>query len=386
MKESKPAVVDGIAGHNRCRSCVLPKSLGMVFFDTEGTCRLCRESDDKAKSSIHNTYNSERLDEEIGRIRQLGVGRPYDAVVGLSGGRDSSYMTYLLAHRHNLRLLGAYYRTPFTPEISDANVRRLVQHLDIPLVKMSVSLKSHTEAARGYFLRWYKNPRPEYAALCCAGCKLIFRDVYRIARQYDIKSIVFGGSPLENVPFLPTSQKTSSKSHCHSFGPQFRKMTRIFSKGLRILFQCPPGLLPLSIGAALLYLNPHTPYLRFRYPNTHCLDYFHYAPWVESDCVETIQTQLGWQSSPDAVDTWKSDCDFANLKNYMFYKMYGATYNDALYSNLIRDGQMTRGEAISRIQAGAGLSVERINKAMQTMRLSMDMIDCGVIEKAREIG
>ena len=151
------------------------------------------------------------------------------------------------------------------------------------------------------------------------------------------------------------------------------------------IFQRAARLLSLSIKASLLYLNPHTPYLRCRYPNIHRFDYFRLAPWVESDCVETIQSQFGWQSNPDAVETWKADCDFAPLKNYMFSRMYGATYNDALYSNLIRDGQMTRDEAISRIHAGAGLSIECIHRAMQTMGLPIDMIDLKTIEKAREV-
>ena len=115
------------------------------------------------------------------------------------------------------------------------------------------------------------------------------------------------------------------------------------------------------------------------------MEYFHYAPWVEADCNKTIKRRVGWQSSADAVDTWKADCDFSDVKNYMFLKMHGATYNDALYSNLIRSGQINRSQAISRIRAGAGLSVDRISRAMETLGLPTSLIDWKTIEKRRQI-
>jgi hypothetical protein len=292
-------------------------------------------------------------------------------------------LAYLLAHRHNLRLLGAYYRTPFTPETSDANVRRLARCLDIPLMEIPVSRDFHAEVSRVFFLRWHKDPLPIYASLSCAVCKLLNQHVFRIAREHNIRQIIFAGNPFERVQFL--AQDTKKNEHRYSFGSQFGKMATIFRTGLANVFKCPSRLFPIAVQASLLYINPHTPYLRIRYPDIRRMDYFHYAPWVEADCNDTIKRHVGWQSSSEAVDTWKADCDFADVKNYMFLKTLGATYNDALYSNLIRSGQITRSLAISRIRAGAGLSVDRISKAMERLDLPMELIDWKAIEKAREI-
>ncbi|MFA7322385.1 MAG: hypothetical protein WC000_13050 [Dokdonella sp.] len=69
----------------------------------------------------------------------------------------------------------------------------------------------------------------------------------------------------------------------------------------------------------------------------------------------------------------------------MFYKMYGATYNDALYSNLIRAGQLTRAESLRRIGAGAGLPLDCIERAMARLNLPMNLIDQQALQSATRL-
>ena len=369
-----------ISEETRCCRCLLPLSLNMIHFDAQNTCEFCLKADGNID------LNAKGIDGAISYIRKMGEGQPYDVLIGLSGGRDSSYMAYELVNKHKLRVLATYYRTPFTQDRSHDNVNKIVQRLGIPLVEIALPWDAHIDCARTYFQRWLKNPRPEFAALCCAQCKLLNGSVFKIAQQEKIRSIIFGGNPFETVPFLSSYNKASSgPHHKHDFASQFNRMVGILRKGLGVFRQCPPKLLPLSFRASIMYINPHSPYLRLRYPGVHSMEYFHYTPWVESECLKTIQNNLGWQPNPNEVETWKSDCDFAALKNYMFYKMYGATYNDALYSNLVRNKQITRDEAISRIRAGAGMSIESIARVMQAMCLPMDLIDQKSIEKAREV-
>jgi tRNA(Ile)-lysidine synthase TilS/MesJ len=84
--KGNPAEAEEILGRNRCSSCVLPLSLEMADFDAQDTCRYCRESRSEAASAVQKDEASEKLESEIEHIRKLGEGRPYDAVIGLSGG------------------------------------------------------------------------------------------------------------------------------------------------------------------------------------------------------------------------------------------------------------------------------------------------------------
>jgi hypothetical protein len=53
----------------------------------------------------------------------------------------------------------------------------------------------------------------------------------------------------------------------------------------------------------------------------------------------------------------------------MFYKTTGATYTEAMLSNLIRDGQITREEALKQLGSGLGISWIKIERALDKMGL-----------------
>jgi len=316
--------------------------------------------------------SEDELNEIIEKIRIRGRGKDFDCVVGLSGGRDSSYLLYLLTRKHKLRTLAAYYRTPFTHNVIDENVRRIVKQLDVKLVEINIPWDLHLEVAKKYFLLWQKKPLPEIANLTCIVCKLVNREVFRIARTYDIKTVVCGGNKYEEIQILPAFRDEDLTSKAHSFWNQSRKMLKTFKKGMSLFAKCPSVIryLPLSVKVSLLYITLHTPYLRLRYPDIYCVDYFFHTKWNEADCIETVRSKLGWELPPGCVVSWKADCDFADIKNYMFYKTTGATYTDAMLSNMIRDGQITREEAMKQLlKSNSGISWTKIQRALDKMGL-----------------
>lgn len=356
---------------DRCTHCVLPRSLRSITFSQDGVCSVCSAAKQSAEESSKTEQSEEELNEVIENIRARGRGRDFDCLVGLSGGRDSCYLLYLLTQKHKLRTLAAYYRTPFTHDVIDENVRRIVKQLDVKLVEINISRGLHLEVAKWCFLLWKERPLPEIANLACAACKLVNREVFRIARAYGIKSIVCGTNKYEWVQFLPTLQDEDITKSPNSFWNQARKASRVFKKGVLLLSKCSAIVryLPLFIKASLLYTSTHAAYLRLRYPGIFCFDYFYLAPWKESECVETIRSKLSWQLPPGCTTSWRADCDFADVKNYMLYKTTGATYADALLSNLIRDGQITREDALKQLGSSLGISWIKIKRALEKMGL-----------------
>ena len=139
------------------------------------------------------------------------MGHPYNCLVGLSGGRDSSYLLYLLVKKHNLRCMAAYHRTPFTPDIINANVRKLTKKLNVPLIEMDISKEKHKAFAKKMMLYWIKEPDNIIANLACAPCKQHNYEVYKIAKKNNIKYIIFGGNKLENFQ-LGAAQTKDNKA------------------------------------------------------------------------------------------------------------------------------------------------------------------------------
>lgn len=379
---SRSSAADG-ADVERCALCVLPRGAQAVSFSEESICGCCLAARRHGDNASEPQEDAGRLEEVIEKIRVRGRGRPYDCVVGLSGGRDSSYLVYLLTHKHGLRCLAASYLTPFSPETIEENIRRIVRTLNIPLVDMRISRDLHLKVARECLLLWRRHPLPALANLACASCKLVNREIFRVTKEHGCKSIVCGANKYELVQFLPAHQEADARER-QSFTNQARIALGVFGKGTRLLLGHPVLMrrLPLFAKTSLLYLNAHTAFLQARYPNVYSVEYFYCAPWKESECVETIQSKLGWQLPPGCSTSWRADCDFAEVKEYMFHQMMGATYTDALLSNMIRAGEITREEALARLEAMSGLAWERIERAMDKLGLPPGLLKSAAGENA----
>ena len=357
---------------SRCARCVVPKSVIGGEFSPDGVCHTCRT---EAPATEARATDAPSLEQVIDQVRERGRGRPYDCIIGLSGGRDSSYLAYLLRRKHNLRCLAAYYRTVFTPEITDQNVRRLAERLEIPLVEIgNISWDYHRKVARRYCLIWKKAPVMAIANLTCAPCKLVNRELLRIARQHDVRSLILGGNKFEEVSFLPTYQAGDTDTMAHSFPRQVKKLARVAGKGVSLVARHPSVLRHwmLAAKAALLYLTPFSAYLQARYPDILRVDYFFHAAWDEDEVNRVIHEELGWELPPDCVGTWKADCEFAEMKNYMFHKMHGATYLDGFLSNMIRAGELSREEALFMIENRPVYSAPRLQRVLKQLDLPPD--------------
>lgn len=356
----------------RCSSCVLPRNTTAIPFDESGTCSLCNAAKAHEPIPASSPRAEGDLEDLLEKIRARGRGRPYDCLVGLSGGRDSTYLLWLLVTKHKLRCLAAYYRTPFTPDAIDGNVRRLVSRLEVPLVEMDISREYHLRVARSLVRLWLRKPQPVLANLICAPCKLVNREAYRIARRNHIASIVYGGSRFE-IFQLGAAQSTGAvaahgQTGHHTLQWATTTMLRLAKRGVGALARSTDlwRYVPVGIQSSILYVNPHAPWLRLRYPTIRALDYFFHTDWNE-DGAEAALREVGWELPPGANMTWRADCCLGELKNRMFGRMTGFTYVDAYFSNIVRAGLISREEGLQRLATEGRPSSERLREACRLL-------------------
>jgi hypothetical protein len=364
---------------DRCRLCVLPKS-DFFGFDDDGTCRLCNAARRTSTVSRDVEGLQERLEKYIQRIKERGRRRPFDCIVGISGGRDSSYLLYLLTHKHHLRCLSAYYRTPFTSNVTDANVRRLTDKLNVPLVEIDVSKELHRRIAKELTILWTEKPHPVIANMACAPCKLVNREIFKIARANSIKAVIYGGSRFEALQISSGVSRGATLTTNVMAAKQLRLVAQL-QTSLLLMKRGVEALrisnklwkyFPLGFQASVMYISLHTPYFRFRYPDILALDYFYFSEWEETECEKALM-ELGWELPPGCKSSWKSDCSFVELKNYMFRKMTGMTYMDAYMSNMVRAGTLSREEALRRIKVEGTISAERLSEVCEILELPNEL-------------
>ena len=63
---------------------------------------------------------------------------------------------------------------------------------------------------------------------------------------------------------------------------------------------------------------------------------------------KTLKNEYKWECASDTLSTWRIGDGTAAFYNYIYYTVVGFTENDTFRSNQIREGQLTREEAISK--------------------------------------
>lgn len=116
-----------------CSRCVMSSVVPGIRFDDEGVCQYCHIHD-KMALLFPNGTEGENILRGIGeRIRAAGRNRTYDCVVGVSGGRDTSYCLYYVKEKMNLRPLAVHFDNGWDSDIAKDNLGRVCSALDVDL-------------------------------------------------------------------------------------------------------------------------------------------------------------------------------------------------------------------------------------------------------------
>lgn len=107
-----------------CKRCVMDESDPLISFDESGLCSRCQAWEKKwaEKQSLEPQFSK-----VIERVKRLGRNRIYDAVLGMSGGADSSWV-YHIAKSNGLRVYVVHFDNGYDMPVATRNVQRLVDY------------------------------------------------------------------------------------------------------------------------------------------------------------------------------------------------------------------------------------------------------------------
>jgi N-acetyl sugar amidotransferase len=112
-----------------CKRCVMDTTDPEIVFDENGNCNHCN---DFIKNEHLHTYRGKESDEEldkiINKIKKEGRNKEYDCLIGISGGVDSSYVTYY-SKKLGLRPLIVHFDNGWDSELSVKNIENVVKKL-----------------------------------------------------------------------------------------------------------------------------------------------------------------------------------------------------------------------------------------------------------------
>ncbi len=161
-----------------CRRCIYDANVPGIDFDSNGICNYCRMVDGLALTYETGAPGGrQRLDDLLAQMRSAGKGKPFDCIIGISGGTDSSYLV-TKAVEWGLRPLAVHYDNTWNSGIASANVRSLVNTLDVELVTHVV----RHEEVEDIVMAFLRAGVPELEAATDLGYAFLLREVSRKTR------------------------------------------------------------------------------------------------------------------------------------------------------------------------------------------------------------
>jgi N-acetyl sugar amidotransferase len=169
-----------------CTKTVMDTTDPDISFDENGVSNWWHDFHALLKSRPNEERRAELLDEALRRIKESGKGKPYDCILGLSGGVDSSYMSYL-AKTWSLRPLIVHFDNGWDDELAVHNIEVMVRKLGFQLHTFVMNWLEFRDLQRAYF-------KASVLDLEIPTDHMIFGALHKIALQHGIKYVLSGNN------------------------------------------------------------------------------------------------------------------------------------------------------------------------------------------------
>jgi len=164
-----------------CKKCVMPNTKPDLHFDDDGVCDACRTQDDK---NIKIDWK-EREQEFISIVAKYKSNKYYDCIIGVSGGKDSTYQVLKVVEM-GLNPLCICFEPTIPTEIGRKNLENL-NNIGVDLIHVKRNPAVYKKLAKEAFLRTGDNEWQHHLGL--------FTVVPKFAVKFNIPLIIWGESP-----------------------------------------------------------------------------------------------------------------------------------------------------------------------------------------------
>ena len=347
----------------RCSCCVLPETMPYIRFDSDDVCNYCHN---------YKTRNQpkpfEMLEELVAPYRRKGSP---DCIVPFSGGRDSSYGLHLIVKELGMNPITYTYDWGMVTDLGRRNISRMCSALGVENIIIAADIELKRKNIRKNLLAWLKKPHLGMMALLTAGDKHFFRHVETVKAQTGISLNLWGVNPLEVTHFktgflgIPPSFE-QKRVYTNGFIGQFNYHRRRFWQML-----ANPSYLNASLFDTL-----SGEYWRSLHKKS---DYFHlfdFWEWNETRTDEVLAS-YNWEFANDTPTSWRIGDATAAFYNYVYYTVAGFTEHDTFRSNQIREGALTRDQALELIAVENQPRYESIKWYLDAVGLGFkEVIEC----------
>jgi N-acetyl sugar amidotransferase len=288
---------------------------GITFYEN-GECTFCKIHDDLENKYPLNEKTLSRLNELVNKIKKEGKGKKYDCIVGVSGGRDSTYTLYN-AVKLGLRPLAIHFDNGWNSEIAVQNIKNACEILNVDLHTHVADWEEFKDLQRSFL----------FASVPDAEVPtdwIIFSVLFREAAENKVKYIIHG----------------------HSFRTEgTTPLTWTYMDGKYIAD------VQKKLGKHNLKSFPNMSMIKYAYyslvKRIQQIRILYYIPYNEKEVLQILEEKLDWKNYGDKHHESKYTAFF---QAYILTRKFNIDKRKLHYSAKLRNGQLTREEALKIIK------------------------------------
>jgi len=316
----------------RCRNCLLPNTKPDLHFEGDVclACKFTKYHDEEIDWS-ERKKEFEDLIEGINKKNDV-----YDCLIAVSGGKDSTYQTYLVTEVAKLKPLLVCFEPSHPTEVGKHNLDNLSNTFNCDLLLLKKS-STYRKLARIGFDLVGDHEWPNHVGIFCWPVHM--------ALKMGISTIFYGeaGGHIglgrwEKIE----KEKVLTREHVEQY---------VGMNGLRLsdILEHDES---LSIKDVLPYMYPDEESLKTNKIVAYNLGNF--FPWDSQENIKTIK-KYGWRPSDERTETdfgnWESiDCGFMPMHQYFKFIKYGYSRATDHASYELRHNRLTKKQAIEYIK------------------------------------
>ena len=333
--QGSDALVDEMPDVQRCSKCVLPHTFPYISFDAQGVCNYCKNY------IVRNEPKPiEDLTDFLEPYRRNG--QP-DCIIPFSGGRDSCYTLHLAVKKLGLRPVTYTYDWAMVTDLARRNISRMCGTLGVDNIIVADDIEAKRRNIRRNLIAFLKSPHLGMVSILTAGDKHFFRHVETIKNELGIRLNIWGVNPLEvthfKAGFLGLPPHFAER---RVYNSRWSTQLRYQKLRFRAMLQS-PGYFNSSLWDTL-----SGEYYRTFQKKDSYFHMFDYWKWDENEVDDTLR-DYEWETAVDTDSTWRIGDGTAAFYNYVYQTIAGFTEHDTFRSNQIREGMITRDQAMQLI-------------------------------------
>ena len=306
-----------------CTKTVMDTTDPNIIFDENGISDYYHNYINKILPSWETgKKGKEELNKIAKKIKSKSIDKPFDCIIGMSGGLDSSYALYVAKEVLGLRPLVYHVDAGWNTDQAVSNIEKVIEGLDLDLYTDVINWEEVKDLQRSFLKAQIPDQDlvQDYA---------FFSSLYRFAKKNKIKYILTGSN-------YSTECCREPEEWGGYAGIDKRLVNDIHKKYGTIKLKSFP----------IIDIFTYKLYYKYIY-GMKIIKPLNYVPYNKNDAENLLEKKFGWKKFQHK----HHESRFTRFyEDYWLPKKFGFDKRKAHFSSLILTGQMTREDALKRLQ------------------------------------